>query len=161
MMPIVDAALLMPPAEPALLMPGAERAPLMAASNAAVLFPAAEPVVELAAAPVVESVPAVAEPIAELAAEASPVAEAGPVAEAQPVKVSPSRMDLQLLRARPLLRLQCTVALLVPFVVYTVVMFAVSRMDRTYLIWLWIPAILAGSVTGYLLDRAHARSASR
>jgi len=74
----------------------------------------------------------------------------------QPVDaaVSPTRADVNLLKAVPGLRARALAGVLVPFLLYTVLMVLLGRTDA-FLIWLWIPAVLAGAVVGHLLDRAH------
>lgn len=86
-------------------------------------------------------------------AEISPAA---PAAEAKPV--SPTRADVNLLRAAPGLRAQALAGVVVPYLLYTVIMVLLARTD-VYLIWLWIPTVLAGALVGHMLDRAHAASA--
>jgi hypothetical protein len=47
-------------------------------------------------------------------------------------------------------------AVLAPFVVYAVVMVVIGR-TNVFLIWLWIPVILAGVLMGLILDLGHKR----
>lgn len=78
---------------------------------------------------------------------------------AEPAAAEPhtgTRGDLHLLRESSALRMRCAAAVLVPFVIYTVVLVAIGRTD-VYLIWLWIPTILAGVLIGAFLDFAHRR----
>lgn len=106
-----------------------------------------------------------AEPDAETAAEtdAEGTAEpaqpepttAGPVTE-QPRSERGSQADLRLLRERPAVRAQCLGAVLAPFVVYTVVLFVIDKVDD-YVLWLWAPIIAAGVLVGAVLDAAHKR----
>lgn len=58
-----------------------------------------------------------------------------------------------MLRADRTLRARCAAALVVPFLLYTVVLIVVGRTDL-YLIWVWIPTVLAGVLAGSFLDRA-------
>jgi|KBSSwiStaDraftv2_1062776.scaffolds.fasta_scaffold30443_7 hypothetical protein len=84
----------------------------------------------------------------------------GPLPLAAPAApLSSSRSDLRLLRLHPSLRARCLAALIVPFLLYTLVLVIISRTD-VYLIWLWIPTVLAGALVGHLLDRAHKRHLS-
>lgn len=62
--------------------------------------------------------------------------------------------DLRLLRENPSLRARCAAAVIVPFALYTVVMIVVGRIGL-YLLWVWIPTVLAGILVGAFLDRAH------
>jgi hypothetical protein len=75
-----------------------------------------------------------------------------------PTKRAPSgtQADLNLLRQHPAVRAQCAAAVLVPFVIYTVVMVVISRTD-VYLVWIWLPIVSAGILLGAFLDRAHRR----
>jgi hypothetical protein len=72
-------------------------------------------------------------------------------------KQTPTQADLRLLRTEAGLRAQCAAAVVVPFLLYTLVLVAVSRTD-VYLVWLWIPTVLAGVLVGSFLDRAHDRA---
>jgi hypothetical protein len=65
-----------------------------------------------------------------------------------------TQADLRLLREHPALRARCIAAALVPFVVYTVVLFALAR-AHIYVLWLWAPIIAAGVLVGAVLDAAH------
>ena len=73
--------------------------------------------------------------------------------------VSPTRADVNLLKAVPGLRAQALAGLVVPYLLYTVVMVLLARTD-VFLLWLWIPTVFAGALVGHLLDRAHAAKAS-
>ncbi|MFN2518611.1 MAG: hypothetical protein ABR604_06130 [Jatrophihabitantaceae bacterium] len=64
--------------------------------------------------------------------------------------------DLRLLREQPALRARCAAAAIVPFLAYTAALVVVGRTD-VYLLWLWIPTVLAGIVAGAFLDAAHRR----
>ncbi|MEO8888377.1 MAG: hypothetical protein ABI429_03670, partial [Jatrophihabitantaceae bacterium] len=72
---------------------------------------------------------------------------------------SGTRGDLHLLRQSQALRIRCAAAVLVPFVIFTVVLVAIGRTD-VYLIWLWIPTVLAGVLVGAFLDGAHRKARS-
>ncbi|HEY3736465.1 MAG TPA: hypothetical protein VGL26_03405 [Jatrophihabitans sp.] len=71
--------------------------------------------------------------------------------------ISATHADLNLIRAVPGLRAGIFASVVVPFLLYTVAMVLMHRMD-VYLIWLWIPTVLAGVLVGHFLDRAHARA---
>lgn len=71
-----------------------------------------------------------------------------------------SRADLRLLRSDRALRARCIAAILVPFALYTLVLVVIAALGA-YLIWIWIPAILAGVLFGAQLDGAHKRAAGR
>jgi hypothetical protein len=69
---------------------------------------------------------------------------------------SGTRGDLQLLRETPRLRAWCAAVVVFPFLIFTAVLIALGRTDL-FLIWFWVPTVLAGILVGALLDRAHAR----
>lgn len=71
-----------------------------------------------------------------------------------PTKERPGRADLRLLRENSSLRARCTAAVLLPFILYTIVLVVIGRVD-VYLYWIWIPAIAAGVLFGAQLDAAH------
>lgn len=75
-----------------------------------------------------------------------------------PKRERPGRADLRLLRENSSVRARCAAALLLPFILYTVVLVVISRLD-VYLIWIWVPAILGGVLFGAQLDAAHKRAA--
>jgi hypothetical protein len=79
-----------------------------------------------------------------------------PDARPEPRRERATQADLRLLREHPALRAQCIAAALVPFVVYTVVLFALAR-AHIYVLWLWAPIIAAGVLVGVVLDVAHRR----
>ncbi len=105
-------------------------------------------------------------PIAELTSppRPAPVAPAEPVAAPaaapapalKPARERPSRTDLRLLRSSSSLRARCLAAVLLPFILYTIVLVVIGRVDA-YLFWIWIPAILAGVLFGAQLDGAQKR----
>lgn len=64
--------------------------------------------------------------------------------------------DLRLIRRHGDVRNRCIAAIVVPFVVFTVAMFAIGRADD-YLFWVWLPTITAGVLVGMILDHAHKR----
>lgn len=93
------------------------------------------------------------EPAAAVPAAHAPHAPAG----AAPTRERGGRADLRLLRSSSSLRARCIAALVLPFVLYTVVLVVISRLDA-YLFWIWIPAILAGVLFGAQLDAAVRRA---
>ncbi|HZC70551.1 MAG TPA: hypothetical protein VE442_07655 [Jatrophihabitans sp.] len=91
-----------------------------------------------------------------------PAVEKPPV-EKSPVEKAPvdrshlsTAADLALLRKHSALRARVIAAVVVPFVLYTVVMYLVTWWD-VYLIWVWIPLVTAGILAGSFLDAAHRR----
>lgn len=85
------------------------------------------------------------EPVANVAAPPAPSTERAAVG------------DLRLLRGNPSLRARCVAALVLPFILYTIALVVISRLDA-YLFWIWIPAILAGVLFGAQLDMAAKRA---
>jgi hypothetical protein len=67
-----------------------------------------------------------------------------------------TQADLRLLREHPALRARCVAAALAPFVIYTIVLFALAEV-HIYVLWLWAPIITAGILVGTVLDAAHRR----
>jgi hypothetical protein len=90
------------------------------------------------------------EPLAELPGPAAPDVAAA-------TKERPGRADLRLLRESSSLRARALAALILPFVLYTIALVVIGRVD-VYLFWIWIPAILAGILFGSQLDAAHKQS---
>jgi hypothetical protein len=76
-----------------------------------------------------------------------------------PAAESAGAADLRLLRENPSLRARCAAAVAVPFAVYTVVMIVVGQVSQ-YLLWVWLPTVLAGILVGVFLDRAHKQRSS-
>jgi hypothetical protein len=76
-----------------------------------------------------------------------------PAAEHEP---GPTARDFALFRQHSDVRNRAIAAVLAPFVVYAVVMVATDR-TGVFLIWLWIPVILAGVLMGLILDLGHKR----
>ncbi|MDT4945222.1 MAG: hypothetical protein QOH14_1955 [Pseudonocardiales bacterium] len=64
--------------------------------------------------------------------------------------------DLRLLRENRALRARCAAAVVVPFLIYTIVLVVVARVDL-YLLWMWIPTVTAGVLVGSFLDLEHRR----
>jgi hypothetical protein len=108
---------------------------------------------ELPAGPSVD-----APPSGERAAPPAGDQPAPPAGErAAPRRERPTRGDLRLLRQDAALRARAVAALVVPFVLYTVVLAIIGRID-VYLYWIWIPAVLAGVLFGAQLDAAARRT---
>jgi hypothetical protein len=84
-------------------------------------------------------------------------AEAGETAADRPHPEHGTRADLRLLRETPALRARCAAAVIVPFLLYTILMVVIHRVDA-YLLWVWIPTVTAGVAVGTLLDLAHRRA---
>lgn len=114
-------------------------------------------------APLPEAVVAEAPP-AEAPATKAPKAKASkakaPKAKAPKAKApkgdQSTAADLALLRARPDVRARVIAAVVVPFLLYTLVLLLIGSM-RVYLLWVWIPLVSAGVLAGSLLDAAHRR----
>jgi hypothetical protein len=68
-----------------------------------------------------------------------------------PTPAGGAHADLQMLRENPALRARCIAGALVPFILYTVGLIAVGRAD-IYLVWVWIPIVVAGILVGAFLD---------
>jgi hypothetical protein len=77
-----------------------------------------------------------------------------PQDSAKPGGESPTQADLRLLRTQPGLRSRCAAGVVVPYLLFTIVIIVIGRTD-VYLIWVWIPTVLAGVLVGSFLDRAH------
>lgn len=89
-----------------------------------------------------------------------PPVEAVPPVEAPPEpQPSPTARDFALFREHPDVRNRAIAAVLAPFVGYAVVMVVIARTD-VFLIWVWIPLILAGVLMGLILDLGHKRYAT-
>jgi hypothetical protein len=72
----------------------------------------------------------------------------------------PASADLELLRRHSALRARVIAAVVVPFVIYTAVMYLIAALP-VYFIWVWIPLVTAGVLAGSLLDAEHRRQAKR
>ncbi|MDT4892896.1 MAG: hypothetical protein QOE97_1931 [Pseudonocardiales bacterium] len=84
-------------------------------------------------------------------------AGAGPSKHAGSSARSNSADDLHLLRTNSSLRARCAAAVAVPFLLYTLIMVVLAQ-GRLYLLWVWVPTVLAGILVGALLDQAHRRA---
>ena len=65
--------------------------------------------------------------------------------------------DLHLLRTSPALRARCIAAIVVPFALYVVLLVVIGHLG-SFLLWVWVPTVLAGVLVGLFLDLAHRRS---
>lgn len=63
--------------------------------------------------------------------------------------------DFALVREHGDVRARVIAALLVPFAIYTAAMAAIGKLDRSYLLWIWIPLVTAGILMGLFLDLGH------
>jgi hypothetical protein len=105
-------------------------------------------------------------------AEIAPVDAAVEESPVSPPAVAPARnarigkgnhstsADLALLREHSEVRNRCIAAVIVPFVLYTAFLLAISSMD-VFLIWIWVPTVSAGILAGGFLDAAHRRYDAR
>jgi hypothetical protein len=64
--------------------------------------------------------------------------------------------DLRLLRENPALRARCAAAVIVPFLLYTAALLVLGS-TAIYLVWVWVPTVVAGVSVGTFLDVAHHR----
>jgi hypothetical protein len=64
--------------------------------------------------------------------------------------------DLTLLRQHSDVRARVVAAVVVPFLLYTAVLYMIGGLGR-YLIWIAIPLVSAGVVAGFILDAEHRR----
>jgi hypothetical protein len=62
--------------------------------------------------------------------------------------------DMHLLRESPALRARCTAAVVVPYALFIAVLLVVGRLGD-FLLWMWIPTVVAGVLFGLFLDLAH------
>jgi hypothetical protein len=66
-----------------------------------------------------------------------------------------------MLRHSTALRVQCLAVVVIAFGAYTAVMLGLGRNTHDYLLWIWIPIVLAGVLVGACLDLAHRRAATK
>ncbi|MFN2562080.1 MAG: hypothetical protein ABR571_12400 [Jatrophihabitans sp.] len=112
---------------------------------------------------------AMAEPVSEPSgpAEATETGEATETAEATTAVSEPTgkkaergnrstAADLALLRQHSEVRARVIAAVVVPFLLYTAVLYLIGGLGR-YLIWIAIPLVSAGVVAGFILDAEHRR----
>lgn len=69
---------------------------------------------------------------------------------------SNTQADLRLLRESTAVRAQVLAAVIASFVLYTVVMLVIGK-TSSYVLWIWIPIVVAGVGVGAVLDAAHRR----
>ncbi len=122
----------------------AKQAAKAAEAPAASIEAPAETPVEIAAAELAGE-PAVAEPVGK-AKKKRRTKKDGSETNTQ--------ADLRVLRENSAVRARCIAAVLVSFLLYTVVMVVIGRADA-YLLWLWIPIVVSGFLVGFVLDLAH------
>jgi hypothetical protein len=95
---------------------------------------------------------------ADAAAGAAPAAPPKPAKPAKPTKrrdgETDTQADLRVLRENSAVRARSLAAVLVSFLLYTVVMIVIGRTE-VYLLWIWIPIVVAGVLVGVVLDLAH------
>jgi len=65
--------------------------------------------------------------------------------------------DFALLRSHGDVRARVIAGAIAPFALFTAAMAGLDRLDRSYLIWIWIPLITAGVLVGLFLDLGHRR----
>ena len=90
---------------------------------------------------------------AQLAAGATAPTIAVPAA---PPVAHGTNADLQLLRTSPALRARCIASVIVPFALYVALLAVVGNIGQ-FLLWMWVPTIIAGVLVGVFLDLAHRR----
>lgn len=66
-----------------------------------------------------------------------------------------SAADLAILRSDSSLLARCLAATLAPFLIYVIVLVVLGAPGHDWLIWIWLPAVVAGVTAGAFLDRAH------
>ena len=94
------------------------------------------------------------------AGPAEPVAAGARGGSPEPPALRGSHADLALLRTDSALRARCIAAAAAPFVLYTVGLFVVGR-TGIYLLWVWVPIVLAGIGVGAMLDIGHRAALDR
>jgi hypothetical protein len=65
-----------------------------------------------------------------------------------------TQADLRVLRENSAVRARSIAGVLVSFLLYTVVMIVIGQ-TAMYLLWIWIPIVVAGVLVGVVLDLAH------
>jgi hypothetical protein len=69
-----------------------------------------------------------------------------------------SAADLELLRDHSDVRARVIAGAVVPFLIYSLVMYLTGRLGE-YLLWAWVPLIAAGVLAGSMLDAAYRKRA--
>jgi hypothetical protein len=87
-------------------------------------------------------------------APTTPARPTGPKAKRKRDGETDTQADLRVLRENSAVRARSIAAVLVSFLLYTVVMIVIARTD-VYLLWIWIPIVVAGVLVGVVLDLAH------
>ena len=95
-------------------------------------------------------------------APAAPTAEVAAVdAPPAPAQTPRSRhstaADLGLLKSHGDVRARCLAGIVVPFVIYVAVLLAIGATGRQYLLWIFIPIVVAGVLVGAFLDAGFKR----
>ncbi|HEY2298883.1 MAG TPA: hypothetical protein VGH43_14205 [Jatrophihabitans sp.] len=70
---------------------------------------------------------------------------------------SGTRADLRMLRQNGAVRAQALAAVIVSFLLYTIVMVVIGHSDL-YLQWVWVPIVASGFLVGLVLDLGHRRA---
>jgi len=100
--------------------------------------------------------PEPAEP-AELPEPPEPAELAAPAEGKRPRAAQSTAADLALIRRHGDVRNRVLGAALAPFVLYVVVLLVLSATAVQYLLWIWIPTVIAGVLIGFVLDAGHKR----
>jgi hypothetical protein len=118
--------------------------------------------------PVADPPPAADQPAAEPAPSppaSSPPASVSVPTASTPASAQPARgnqstaADLALLREHSAVRARVIAALVVPFVLYTAVLYLIGSLGA-YVIWVWIPLVTGGVLGGFILDVEHRKRAA-
>jgi len=94
---------------------------------------------------------------AELPEPAEPAELAAPAEGKRPRAAQSTAADLALIRRHGDVRNRVLGAALAPFVLYVVVLLVLSATAVQYLLWIWIPTVIAGVLIGFVLDAGHKR----
>ena len=101
------------------------------------------------------------EPTVEVAPEPPPKLVTEPSVQRRAPRIGKGNQstaaDLELLRTRSDVRARVIAAVVAPFVIYTIVMYLVDKLD-VYFIWVWLPLVAAGVLAGSILDAAHRKT---
>jgi len=94
---------------------------------------------------------------AKLPEPAEPAELATPAEGKRPRAAQSTAADLALIRRHGDVRNRVLGAALAPFVLYVVVLLVLSATAVQYLLWIWIPTVIAGVLIGFVLDAGHKR----
>jgi len=94
---------------------------------------------------------------AKLPEPAEPAELAAPAEGKRPRAAQSTAADLALIRRHGDVRNRVLGAALAPFVLYVVVLLVLSATAVQYLLWIWIPTVIAGVLIGFVLDAGHKR----